>query len=98
MGGSGVKAILQDVEIKATQLLGAIELQLAHDRMELVLVVARAHVLEKSVGNAKLVAVQLEQFGHGDGISRRVEIGGAGETGGARAANAQIALRDPPDA
>src|SRR5450759_2221991 len=94
MRSRGVKASIQDIEIKATQLLGAIELQLAHDRMELVLAVARTHVLEKSVGNAKLVAVQLEQFGHGDGVSRCVEIGGVGEKEAQRVANAPIALDD----
>ena len=52
MASGGVKAILQHVEIKTAQFLGAIELKLPHDLMELVFAVARAHVLEIGVGNA----------------------------------------------
>src|SRR3984893_2573798 len=90
----GVKAILQYVEIKAAKFLGAIELQLPHDLMELVLAVARAHVLEIGVGNAQLVAVQLQQFGRGHSVSPRVEIRRVGEKEAQRVANAPIAFDD----
>src|SRR5216683_103682 len=89
-----VKAIFQYVEIKTAQFLGAIELQLPNDLMELVLAVARTHVLEIGVGNAQLVAVQLEQFGHGHSVSLRVEICRVGEKEAQRVANAPIALDD----
>ena len=79
MGRRGVQAILQYIEIKPPQFFGAIELQLPHHLMELVVAVARAHILEIGVGNAQLVAIQLQQFGHGHSVSPRVEIGRVGK-------------------
>src|ERR1019366_4728466 len=95
MRGGGVKAILQYVEIKTAEFLGAIELQLAHDQVELVPAVAGPHIREITIGDAKLVAVQLEQFGHGDGIPLRVEVGGIREKEAQRITNAPIAFDDP---
>src|ERR1700692_878793 len=94
MAPRGGKAILSYSKIKTPQLLGAIELQLPHDLMELILVVARTHVLEIGVGNAKLVAIQLEQFGRRNGVPLRVEIGRVGEKEARLVADAPIAFDD----
>mmetsp|Transcript_70457 Transcript_70457/g.166067 ORF Transcript_70457/g.166067 Transcript_70457/m.166067 type:complete len:326 (+) Transcript_70457:628-1605(+) len=94
LGRRGVEAVLQHVEVEGAEVLGAIDLQLGHHRVELVALEV-GQDLGLQLGRAgQRIAVHLQQLGGGDGVRRRVEVAGVGEQEAQRVADAAVAVDD----
>ncbi len=93
IGGRGVQAILQHVQIEAAQVLGAEHLQLGDHRVELVDVVMREDLALQFGRARERVAIDLQPFVDRYRMPSMVVVGQIGEQKAQGVADTAIAFR-----
>ena len=94
MGRRGVEPVLQHVEVEATQVLRAEQLQLGDHGVEFVRLVVRQHIGLKLGGARQQPAVDFQQIALGHGVLHGVEIAGVGQQKAQRVADAAVGVDD----
>src|SRR5438105_2330392 len=89
---AGVEPVLEDVEQKRAEVLGAERLQLLRDEVELEALVNACDVVLHARRHGERIAVDLQHFVGRHGVPGGVEVGGVGEQEAQRVAHAAIAL------
>ncbi len=79
VGRGGVEAVFQGVEIERAQVFGAIDLQLGHHRVELVLLVMRQDDRLQTLRVGQRPAVEFEHLAQRYGMLGGIEVAGIGQ-------------------
>src|SRR5450759_4737963 len=87
-----VQPVLENIEVKPAQILGAETLQLLRHEMEIVIVVVAHHFLLQGLHERERIAVDLQPLFERQRVRLGVEVGGIGEQETQRVADAAVAL------